>query len=92
MESIPIVFSEALQAGIPMLVADVGDMGELARQNGLPQPIPPADPESLAAAMVNFAHNIDAQRRLYRAARDQLLAIFDLQATADRFLATIGGA
>jgi glycosyltransferase involved in cell wall biosynthesis len=92
MESIPIVFSEALQAGIPMLVTDVGDMGELARSNGLPEPIQPADADGLAAAMENFARHIEAQRRLYAEARERLLSIFDLQGTADRYLAAIGAA
>jgi len=92
MESIPIVFSEALQAGIPMLVTDVGDMGELARRHGLAHPVPPADPDALATAMAGFAGHLDDQRRLYAAAREQLLAIFDLQATADRYLAATGTA
>jgi glycosyltransferase involved in cell wall biosynthesis len=90
MESIPLVFSEALQAGVPLLVTDVGDMGELARRYGLAEPVRPADPDALAAAMEAFARNLDTQRRQYEEARQRLLSIFDLQATADRYLAAIG--
>jgi glycosyltransferase involved in cell wall biosynthesis len=91
MESIPIVFSEALQAGIPVLMTDVGDLGELARRHDLTAPVPPGDAEALARALEAFALDPDGQRALYRRARQELLATFDLQATADRFLAAIGG-
>jgi len=88
-ESIPIVFSEALQAALPMLVTDVGDMGELARRHGLAAPIPPADAGALAAAMQRFIADRDAQVSAYRKARTELLQIFDVDATADLYLAAI---
>jgi len=88
-ESIPIVFSEALQAGLPLLVTDVGDMGELARRHGLAAPVRPADAPALAAAMSAFINAKDAQLRAYEKARNELLSIFDVGATADQFLAAI---
>jgi len=89
-ESIPIVFSEALQAGLPMLVTDVGDMGELARRHGLSPPIPPADAHLLAAAMKRFIGDRDAEVVAYRKARTELLKIFDVGAAADCYLSAIG--
>jgi len=91
-ESIPIVFSEALQAGLPMLVTDVGDMGELARRHGLAAPIPAADSGALAAAMDRFIKDREAQTAAYKKARAELLGIFDVGATADHYLAAIGSA
>jgi glycosyltransferase involved in cell wall biosynthesis len=91
-ESIPIVFSEALQAGLPMLVTDVGDMGELARRHGLAAPIPPADVGAMAAAMQRFIADRDVQVTAYRKARTELLQIFDVGATADLYLAAIESA
>jgi glycosyltransferase involved in cell wall biosynthesis len=88
-ESIPVVFSEALQAGLPMLVTDVGDMGELARRHGLAAPVPPADPGALATAMDSFVKDREGQRLAYERARAELLGIFDVGATADRYLAAI---
>jgi glycosyltransferase involved in cell wall biosynthesis len=88
-ESIPIVFSEALQADIPMLLSDVGDMGELARRHSLGVPLPPSDPAALAAAMVRFAGDRDGYRRAFERARGELLGLFDLGATADRYLASL---
>ena len=89
-ESIPIVFSEALQANIPMLLSDVGDMGELARRNGLADPVPAADARALAGAMEAFARNPSGFRHGYEAARGKLLGLFDVGATADRYLDTVG--
>lgn len=88
-ESIPIVFSEALQAGLPMLVTDVGDMGELARRHGLAAPVPPADAGALARAMELFMKDREGQERAYEKARDELLRIFDVGASADRYLSAI---
>ena len=88
-ESIPIVFSEALQAGLPMLVTDVGDMGELARRHGLSAPIPPADATAFAAAMRRFIADRDAEVLAYKKARAELLRVFDVGAGADRYLAAI---
>jgi glycosyltransferase involved in cell wall biosynthesis len=91
-ESIPIVFSEALQAGLPMLVTDVGDMGELARRHGLAAPIPAADAGALAAAMDGFIKDREAQTIAYKKARQELLGIFDVGATADHYLTAIESA
>lgn len=92
MESIPIVFSEALQARIPMIVTDVGDMGMLAREHGLAEPVAPGDAVALASAMEAFARGREDLTRSYQAAREGLMAIFDLGSTAERYLAAIGAA
>jgi glycosyltransferase involved in cell wall biosynthesis len=89
MESIPIVFSEALQAGAPLLVTDVGDMGTLARQYGLFDPVRPADPAALASAMEDFALHRDEESARYQTARAELLKIFDIGGAADRYLASL---
>ena len=86
-ESIPVVFSESLQAGIPLLVADVGDMGDLARQHRLATPVRPGDAAALAAAMKEFARDPAGHRVAYERARADLLRIFDVGAIADRYLA-----
>ncbi len=88
-ESIPIVFSEALQAGLPLLVTDVGDMGDLARRHGLAAPVRPDDAAALAAAMGAFIQDRDGQVSRYEKARTELLGIFDVGATADSYLATL---
>ena len=89
MESIPLVFSEAFQAGIPLLVTDVGDMGVLARRHGLARPVPPADPDALSSAIQDFVRRLDEQRRGFARARQSLMSIFDIDAAAERYLTAI---
>lgn len=89
-ESIPVVFSEALQAGIPLLVTDTGDMGTLARAHHLTPPVPADDAAALAEAMRTFAADPAAHRLRFDAARPELLKIFDQEAIADHFLSAVG--
>jgi glycosyltransferase involved in cell wall biosynthesis len=88
-ESIPVVFSEAIQMGIPMLVTDTGDMGTLAREHGLMDPVPPEDADALASAMRAFADDSAEFKRLFSAARTELLRMFDPEMIVDRFLAAV---
>jgi glycosyltransferase involved in cell wall biosynthesis len=53
-ESIPLVLSEALQAGKALLVTDVGDMGKLVRSHGLGEVVPKEDARALAAALRRY--------------------------------------
>lgn len=53
-DSIPLVFSESLQAGTPLIVTEVGDMGSLSRKFGLGKVVPPGNIEALTEAMSNF--------------------------------------
>jgi glycosyltransferase involved in cell wall biosynthesis len=53
-ESIPLVLSEALQHGRPLIVTDVGDMGDLSRLHGLGEVVPPENPPALAEALRRF--------------------------------------
>lgn len=53
-DSIPLVFSEALQMGTPLIVTDVGDMGHLVKRFNLGKVVPKGDPPKLAQAMIEF--------------------------------------
>ncbi|HEX7265779.1 MAG TPA: glycosyltransferase, partial [Candidatus Dormibacteraeota bacterium] len=90
-ESIPVVFSEAIQMGIPMLVTDTGDMGTLAREHGLMDPVPPEDIDALATAMRAFAGDTAEFKRRFSAARPELLRMFDPETVVDRFLSAVAG-
>jgi glycosyltransferase involved in cell wall biosynthesis len=89
-ESIPVVFSEAIQVGIPMLVTDTGDMGTLAREHGLMDPVPAEDADALAGAMRAFADDSAEFERRFSAARPELLRMFDPETIVDRFLSAVG--
>jgi glycosyltransferase involved in cell wall biosynthesis len=51
MESIPVILSDALQMGKPLIVSDVGDMGELLRRIPAGIVVSPNDSKALCRAM-----------------------------------------
>jgi glycosyltransferase involved in cell wall biosynthesis len=53
-DSIPLVFGEALQTKTPMIVTNVGDLGELVRDNKLGFAVQKKSPRALADAMVKM--------------------------------------
>jgi len=61
MESIPVIFSDALQMGRPLIASDVGDMGRLLRECPAGLVVPPEDTAALARAMADMAFG-DRQR------------------------------
>ncbi|HVW29341.1 MAG TPA: glycosyltransferase [Polyangiaceae bacterium] len=85
-ESIPIVMSEALQHGVPLIVSDVGDMGMLARRYGLGEVVPSGDPDALARALTKF---IAKPWRLDDAQARELLSKLTFEGAADRLLSRL---
>lgn len=83
-ESIPLVYSDALQSGRPIVCTDVGDMGRLMRQQEVGLLVPPADVEALAQALLTMDHQgIDRFRTAIAAAARE----FDLRSNGARILA-----
>ncbi|MEM8678936.1 MAG: glycosyltransferase [Planctomycetota bacterium] len=85
MESIPVVFSDALQLGLPIVASDVGDMGDLLRGHPAGIVVPPGDISALAEALLTMAQQSEG----YREAIPPLAAQFDLEQTASRFIERI---
>jgi glycosyltransferase involved in cell wall biosynthesis len=82
-ESIPVVLSDALQAGCPVIVTDVGDMGHLVRKHGAGIVVPPESPEEMAKAIEHdVLHEED-----FSEGRRRLLGLFDLSEAVERFIA-----
>lgn len=88
-ESIPLVLSEALQMGTPLIVTAVGDMGRLVKEYQVGEVVPPEDAAALQRAMGAFS---PADSPRYRENMPKLLAHFDLGAAAEKYLAglTVG--
>lgn len=83
-ESIPVVLSDALQTGCPVLVSDVGDMGKLVRKYRAGIAFPPNSPTKLADAIEKgFANKED-----YTEGRRRLFEIFDLSRSVESFVET----
>lgn len=85
-ESIPLVLGEALQAGAPLIVSDVGDMGDLAREYQLGRVVPPDDAPALADALCDFVANGSTDS----AQRGDLLQLLDLKTSARVCAETLG--
>ncbi len=54
-EGLPVSFLEAMSAGLPAIVTDVGGMGEIARLSGAATLVPPSDPQAMAKALCEAA-------------------------------------
>ena len=82
-DSIPLVFSEGLQAKIPMIVSATGDLATLVQKFDLGYVIPPGDPVQLKQALADFTRN-RYPRKKESPAFDEAKALFSLsRATAD---------
>ena len=85
-ESIPVVLSEALSNGKPLIVTDVGDMGELVDKYRLGRVVPAESVDDLAEALadvINSGHVLDS---------DMLAAVgrlFDVDQVARQFLSDV---
>jgi glycosyltransferase involved in cell wall biosynthesis len=81
-DSIPLVFSEALQMGTPMIVSDVGDMGKLVREFQLGKAFPAGDVDKLAQAMLEFVR----EERGYSRRIPEALKLLDSDRAVDDYL------
>jgi glycosyltransferase involved in cell wall biosynthesis len=85
MESIPVVMTDALQKGVPVLVTNVGDMGYLVRVYGAGLVFEPGDPDSLAGCMAQF---IDG-RTDFSSRISELVKEINIKKAADIYLKTL---
>jgi glycosyltransferase involved in cell wall biosynthesis len=83
MESIPVIFSDALQMGRPLIVSDVGDMGTLLRKHPAGLIVPPEDASALCAAMQQMAAR---DRGRYTPRIQELAAQFDVAKVAAEWI------
>jgi glycosyltransferase involved in cell wall biosynthesis len=81
-ESVPLVLSDALQTGVPVLVTDVGDMGVLVSRYRAGQ-VCRANADDLAKALSRFA------RDPAPAGNAELRALLDIRESARRFAADL---
>lgn len=89
-EGFPNVIGEAMSAGLPCVVTDVGDSAWLLGDTG--KIIPPRDPEALARAMNELlALDEEARADLGARARARIRERFTLATVAERYLALYEG-
>jgi glycosyltransferase involved in cell wall biosynthesis len=92
-ESVPLVFSEALNFNKDLIVTDVGDMGMLGRQYEVAWVVPSEDPEALKEMMRKRAelrdHDENGNPPMIGGSekRAELQRLFDIETSVERFLA-----
>ncbi len=90
-ESIPVVFSEALNFDREMIVTDVGDLGLLGRQYGVADVIRPEDPGALKEAMKKRMQLSTVERTRDATKRAELGRLFNMETSVETFLADFLG-
>ena len=85
-ESIPVILSDALQLGRPVIVSDVGDMGALVRGYHAGMVVPPGDSHALAEAMLTIEHTGGGD---FTTGIHSLSQLFDVSTTAKTWLSCI---
>jgi len=86
-ESIPLVFSEAVNFDKELIVTDVGDMGMLGRHYGVAWVVPSEDPIALKEMMKKrvesqHQHQIGQDQEK----RGELKRLFNIETSVERFL------
>jgi glycosyltransferase involved in cell wall biosynthesis len=84
-DSIPLVFSEALQMMTPLIVTDVGDMGDLVKRFDLGKVVPCGDVQKLACAMKEFIK----ERKDYSKNIPEVLKFLNIEKAVDDYLRII---
>ncbi len=93
-EGLPLALMEALVLGVPVVVTDVGGVGELVRDGVEGRLVPPARPDLLAAALVALAADPAIRAGHAAAARsagEHLDAATAVAAIEARYLRVIAG-
>jgi len=90
-EGFPNVVGEAMAAGVPCVVTDVGDSGEIVGEGGLC--VPPGDPAALAAALIRLIEaGPEGRAAVGAAGRKRVLDLYTLDRIAAAYAEIYRGA
>jgi glycosyltransferase involved in cell wall biosynthesis len=85
-ESIPVVLSDGLQTDCPLIVSDVGDMGDLMRKYKAGRVVAPESPEELREAILR---DFNEGASGFGPGFDELKGVFDLKIAVNALLETV---
>ncbi len=88
-EGSPNAVIEAMAAGLPAIVTDVGGSPEAVGDAGIV--VPPRNPAPLAEALVRLGNDAARRRALGDAARDRARTIYGFEACVDRYVTLYRG-
>ena len=78
-ENSALVCTEAMSAGRGVVASSAGGMAELLNHGEVGRLVPPRNPEKIAAAVIELLDNPGLRIRLGQAARDRVLAEYNLE-------------
>jgi glycosyltransferase involved in cell wall biosynthesis len=81
-EGIPVVLMEAMASGVPVVASGISGIPELVEDEVSGLLVRPRDPEALAMAIKRLYQDPGLCQRLGQAAREKVLAEFDLDVNA----------
>jgi glycosyltransferase involved in cell wall biosynthesis len=81
-EGIPVVLMEAMSTGLPVVASAISGIPELVEDEVSGLLVPPRDAAAIARALARLAADPALRERLGRAARNRVLAQFDLEDSA----------
>jgi colanic acid/amylovoran biosynthesis glycosyltransferase len=81
-EGLPVVLMEAMSAGLPVVASGISGIPELVEDGVTGLLVPPGQPVAIAAAVERLGHDPTLRRRLGAAARERVLADFDVDRNA----------
>jgi len=85
-EGVPVSLLEALAAGLPAVVTEVGGMTEVARLSEATVTAPPSNPAALAAAIETMAKSCDRFAQLKTRARECYAQNFTVERMASEYM------
>ena len=84
-EGLPLALVEAMAAGLPVVVSDVGGVPEVAVAGREAILVPPADPTRLAAGLAALMRNRDARAEMGAAARERAHRDFSVSTMCEAY-------
>lgn len=81
-EGVSLAVLEAMAAGLPVIVSEVGGLPEIVRQEETGLLIPPKDPEALARSLARLLEEPGLARRLGQKAREHVQEKYSLERMA----------
>lgn len=88
-DSIPLVFSEGAKAGVPLIVAQVGDMVELVRKYKVGLSFPKEDAKRLTEILKDVLSRGRKATQIYEKGLQKLASLFDIDSSAKKLLSMI---
>jgi glycosyltransferase involved in cell wall biosynthesis len=91
-EGMPLALAEAMMAGLPSVVSNVGGMPEMVEENQSGFIVPELAPSAFAAPLASLVDSADLRKRMGQHAAMVAAKLFSVEAMTDRYVRIYSGA